>query len=80
MVKKIYITLEYDIAIGKVSLNELVYREIRDDAMLWILEEILRSYDDEISERLTQPHSSTARKGLGRHLIRNHENERLCRG
>jgi hypothetical protein len=82
MVKNIYITLEYDIAIGKVSLNEIVYRlkEIRDELMLWILEEILRNLDDEISDRLTRSCSSTDRKGLGRHAIRNGETNGLCRG
>ena len=45
-----------DRAIGKVNLNEIVYRlkEVRDPLMLRILEEILKSYDDLISERLSQ--------------------------
>jgi len=48
MKQKISITLQYDLAIGKVNLNEIVYRlkEVRDPLMLRILEEILKSYDD----------------------------------
>jgi hypothetical protein len=56
MKREITITLQYDLAIGKVNLNEIVYRlkEVRDPLMLRILEEILKSYDDLISERLSQ--------------------------
>ena len=54
--REITITLQYDLAIGKVNLNEIVYRlkEVRDPLMLRILEEILKSYDNLISERLSQ--------------------------
>jgi hypothetical protein len=56
----------------KVGLNEIVYKlkEIRDTLMLKILEHILMSYDDLISERLrhTEIYPSEARKGLGRHI------------
>ena len=40
MKRKITITLQYDLAIGKVNLNEIVYRlkEVRDSLMLRILE------------------------------------------
>ena len=82
MIKKMYITVQYEIAIGEVGLNEIVYRlkEIRDNLMLWILEEILRSYDEEISERLTKPHTSKERKGLGRHRKKGEDDGCLCRG
>ena len=74
MKREIIITLQYDLAIGKVNLNEIVYRlkELRDSLMLRILEEILKSYDDLISERLSQTkiYPSKARKGLGRHISR----------
>jgi len=54
MKREITITLQYGLATGKVNLNEIVYKlkEVRDPLMLWILEEILKSYDDLISKRL----------------------------
>ncbi len=54
MKREITITLQYGLATGKVNLNEIVYKlkEVRDPLMLWILEEILKSYDDLILERL----------------------------
>ena len=44
MKREITITLQYDLAIGKVNLNEIVYKlkELRDHLMLRILEEILK--------------------------------------
>ena len=72
MKRKITITLQYDLAIGKVNLNEIAYRlkDVRDPLMLRILEGILKSYDDLISERLSQTKicPSKTRKGLGRHI------------
>jgi hypothetical protein len=43
-------------AMGKVKLNEIVYRlkELRDSLMLRILTQILMSYDDLIMDRLTR--------------------------
>jgi hypothetical protein len=43
MKQKITITLHYDLATGKVNLNEIVYKlkEVRDPLMLRILEKIL---------------------------------------
>ena len=71
-------------AIGKVSLNEIVYRlkELRDPLMAKILEQILMGYDDLISERLsrTKIYPSKARKGLGRHLRKGDPEGRFCRG
>ena len=54
MKREIIITLQYGLAIGKVNLNEIVYKlkEVRCPLMLRILEEILKSYDDLILERL----------------------------
>ena len=84
MKREITIALQYDLAIGKVNLNEIVYRlkELRDSLMLRILEEILRNYDDLISERLSQTkiYPSKARKGLGRHISRGDSEGRFCRG
>jgi len=84
MEQEIHITLRFNIAIGKVSLNEIVYRlkELRDPLMLRILEQILIGYDDLISERLSQTkiYPSKARKGLGRHLRKGDPEGRFCRG
>jgi hypothetical protein len=84
MEQEIHITLRFNIAIGKVSLNEIVYRlkELRDSLMLRILEQILIGYDDLISERLSQTkiYPSKARKGLGRHLRKGDPKGRFCRG
>jgi len=84
MEQEIYITLRYNLAIGDVNLNEIVYRlkELRDSLMLMILKQILKSYDNLISERLsrTDIYPSEARKGLGRHFRRGDEKERYCRG
>ena len=84
MEQEIHITLRFNIAIGKVSLNEIVYRlkELRDSLMLRILEQILIGYDDLISERLSQTkiYPSKARKGLGRHVRKGDPEGRFCRG
>ena len=84
MEQEIHITLRFNLAIGKVNLNEIVYKlkELRDPLMLKILEHILRSYDDIIAERLsrTDVYPSKARKGLGRHARKGDPEERFCRG
>ena len=84
MEREISIALRFKLAIGEVTLNEIVYRlkEFRDDLMLRILEEILKSYDDLICERLSQTriYPSKARRGLGRHFKRGDADARLCRG
>ena len=84
MKQRITISLQFDLAIGKVNLNEIVYRlkELRDLLMLRLLEEILKSYDDLISERLSQTkiYPSKFRKGLGRHIRKDDPEERFCRG
>jgi len=84
MEQEIHITLRFNLATGKVSLNEIVYKlkELRDPLMLKILERVLTSYDDLISERLsrTDIYPSKARKGLGRHVRKGDPQERYCRG
>jgi hypothetical protein len=84
MEQEIHITLRFNLATGKVSLNEIVYKlkELRDPLMLKILEQILMSYDSLISERLsrTDIYPSKARKGLGRHVRKGDPEERFCRG
>jgi hypothetical protein len=84
MEQEIHITLRFNLANGKVGLNEIVYRlkELRDPLMLKILEKVLTSYDDLISERLsrTEIYPSKARKALGRHVRKGDPEERFCRG
>jgi len=84
MEQEIHITLRFNLATGKVNLNEIVYKlkELQNPLMLLILEVILRGYDDLISERLSQTkiYPSKARKGLGRHIRRGDPDGRFCRG
>lgn len=84
MEQEINTILRYNLAIGNVNLNEIVYRlkELRDYLMLMILKRILESYDDLIAERLsrTDIYPSEARKGLGRHFRRGDDDNRYCRG
>jgi len=84
MEQEIHIALGFNLATGKVNLNEIVYelKELRDPLMLKILEQILRGYDDLISERLSQTklYPSKARKGLGRHVRKGDPEGRFCRG
>jgi hypothetical protein len=85
MEQEIHITLRYHLAIGKVNLNEIVYQlqQLRDPLMLEILKQILRSYDDLISERLSTVQSnppSKARKGLGQHVRKGDPKNRFCHG
>ena len=84
MEQEIHITLRFNLATGKVNLNEIVYelKELRDPLMLKTLEQILRGYDDLSSERLSQTkiYPSKARKGLGRHVRKDDPEGRFCRG
>ena len=86
MEQQIHIILQFQLATGKVNLNEIVYRlqQLKDPLMLRILEQILRSYDDLISERLSHHGGvfppSKARKGLGRHFRKSDPDRRFCHG
>ena len=84
MEQEIHITLRFNLATGKVSLNEIVYKlkELQNPLMAKILEQILIGYDDLISERLSQTkvYPSKARKGLGRHVRKGDPEGRFCRG
>ena len=72
MKRCVSITCDFDLAIGKVNLNEIVYRlkEVRDSPMLRILKQILMPYDDLIMDRLTRTkiYPSEMRKRLGRYV------------
>jgi len=83
MEQQIHITLSFQLATGKVTLNEML-QELREPLMLRIMEHILRSYDDLISERLSHHGGvmtpSKGRKGLGRHVRKGDPEGRFCRG
>jgi len=48
MKRCVSITCDFNLAIGKVNLNEIMYllKELKDSLMLRILKQILISYDD----------------------------------
>ena len=84
MKQEVHITLWFDLSIGEVCLNEIVYElnECKDTILLRTLEKILMGYDDLICNRLsnTKIYRSPARKGLGRHLRKGDPHGRYCRG
>ena len=84
MEQQIHITLQYDLAIGDVNLNEIIYRlnELKDLLMLRITKKIIADYDDLIVERLsrTDIYPSKMRRGLGRHIRKGDPEGRFCRG
>lgn len=86
MEQQIHITLSFDLATGKANLNEIVYRleELKNSLMLRILKEVLTSYDDLISGRLSHHGGvlppSKARRGLGRHIRKDDPKGRFCHG
>jgi len=84
MKQEIHITLRFNLAIGKVNLNEIVYKlkGLQNSLMLEILRSILMGYDDLISERLSRTGicPSKARKGLGRHIRKGGPLDKFCRG
>ena len=82
MKQEIHITLRFDLATGKVTLNEIVYRlkQLRDPLMAKILEQILTGYDDLVCERLSGTYSTKERKGLGRHGKKEEPEKGFCRG
>ncbi|MBT8332128.1 MAG: transposase [Deltaproteobacteria bacterium] len=86
MEQQIHITLGFDLATGKVNLNEIVYclEQLKNPLMLRILKKILTSYDDLIAERLSHHGGvmppSKMRKGLGRHIRKGDPKSRFCHG
>ncbi len=56
MEQEIHITLRFNLATGKVGLNEIIYKlkERQYPLMLKILDEILKGYDNLISEHLSR--------------------------
>ena len=86
MEQQIHITLDFELATGKVNLNEIVYRldQLKNQLMLEIIKTILTSYDDLIAQRLSHHGGvippSIMRKGLGRHVRKGDPNNRFCHG
>jgi hypothetical protein len=84
MEQEIHITLRYNLAIGDVNLNEIIYRlnGLKNLLMLRVTEKIVQDYDDIITERLsrTDIFPSKARRGLGRHIRKGDPGGRFCRG
>jgi len=84
MEQEIHITLRYNLAIGDVNLNEIIYRlnELKNLLLLRVTEKIVQDYDDIITERLsrTDIFPSKARRGLGRHIRKGDPGGRFCRG
>jgi hypothetical protein len=75
------IQLDFEISIGKTSIDEIIFqlKENRDPLMLVVLSSILSVYEAEIVKRLTEPRFPEERAGLGQH-IRKGENSRTCGG
>lgn len=84
MEREIHITLRYDLAIGDVNLNEIVYRlnELKHLLMRRITAKVIQDYDDLNVERLTRTeiYPSKSRRGLGRHIRKGDPERRFCRG
>jgi hypothetical protein len=86
MEQQVHITLQFEIATGKVNLNEIVYRldQIKNTVMLEVLKAILANYDDLIAQRLSRQGGvitpSKMRKGLGRHIRKDDPKNRFCHG
>lgn len=78
--------LDAYLAIGKVNLNEIVYRleQLKNPLMLEIVKTILTGYDDLIADRLSPQRGvmtpSKMRKGLGRHVRKGDPEKRFCHG
>lgn len=84
MEQTIQLKLCSNLAVGEVTLNEIVHelKDFSDSVMLNVLEKLLMSYDDLICERLSQPsiYGPPSRKGLGRHFRKGDAQGRFCRG
>jgi hypothetical protein len=81
MQSKVIVELGFNWNIGKVNLNELVYRvdEKLPEWVCQILVALVEHYQQQVVERLTRPHRSHERAGLGRHRLKGHA-DRGCRG
>ena len=78
---KVEIELGFKWEVGKVNLNELVYRvdKLAPEILTQLIEQLAMAYQEEVTERLMAGHSSKERAGLGKHEVKA-EAGRLCRG
>lgn len=81
MQQSIITIIGYELTIGEVGLNEIVFKlkEIRDKIMLAILGEILKKYEDIVVEQLTGDDSGSDSKGLRGHFLKGNREDR-CHG
>jgi len=56
MEQETHITLRHNLAIGNVTLNESVYRlrKLGDALMIRVVKQVLQTYDDLITQRLSR--------------------------
>lgn len=82
MKTNIIVQLPYDLTIGQVNLNEIVYqvKEIQNEVCLDIIKAVVLEYQEEIVERLTENKFPEKRKGLGFHQRKDDLQGRRCGG
>ncbi|RKX38673.1 MAG: hypothetical protein DRP64_15340 [Verrucomicrobia bacterium] len=66
---KVQIELGFNWEMGKLGLNEIVYRVdgLADEVLKQIVQQLAEAYQEELVERLRPGHPSSERTGLGRH-------------
>lgn len=66
---KVQIELGFNWEVGKLGLNEMVYRvdELASDLLKQVVQQLAEAYQEEVVERLRPGHPSSERAGLGRH-------------
>ncbi|MBT7067167.1 MAG: hypothetical protein HN919_12745 [Verrucomicrobia bacterium] len=69
---KVQIELGFNWEVGKLGLNEVVYRvdELAPIILTQVVEQLTGAYQEEIVERLRPGHRSSERAGLGRHEVK----------
>lgn len=78
---KVHIDLGCKWEVGKLNINELVYRvdELAPEILTQVIEQLVTAYQEEVTERLLPGHGSRERSGLGKHEVKGEEG-RACRG
>ena len=77
---KVQIDLGFKWEVGKLCLNEVVYRvdELAPQILTQVVEQLVEAYQKEVIERLKPGHCSSERTGLGRHEVKGRQGE-MCR-
>ena len=77
---EVKIELGFNWEVGKLNLNEIVYRvdELADELLRQVVEQVAEAYQKVVVERLKPGHPSPERGGLGRHVLKG-DSGRLCR-